>query len=1144
MKKFLKWLLISLASILVLAIVAVSVALSPKVLTRIVNKTIAGYVDGSATVGRARLALLRSFPDATLQLDSLLVTYPHERFAQYDTVGIDSPLLAEGRGAEMDTLASIGRLSARADYVQFLSKKVIRARDINIRDVRSYAHVYDDSTANWSIFHFPSSDDTTSTPLPRITAQSIHVNGIPAAVFTSPKDTMFLGVWCDDFDIKGDVGLDDGDFSTLADVLLDGRVHFQCAGLDRIEAPARIEGRASVDIADAVDIGIESIKALVDCLPLEGSGRLIFASDSTYVGAQARIDEAPVGELVESYGVRFVPLLRDLRTDALLTLDASADGWFGSVTGLWPLMRADVSVPPSHISYVGLVDDGQFDLTLGASNTEQGAVHADLEDLCFAIEGISLNASGQGDDILGKDPAFDVSATANAEFAKVASYLPPSLGIKADGNLDLDVAGQFKLSQLTPQDIHRTKLAAHLTSGGMRVSIPADTLLAYASATDLSLRTTGASAALKASLDSLRLVGGASTYMMGRKLNASAQTRGRLLSRAGEVQPLEAQVSAQSFNMLSSDDLTLGIRDSFNDIEVANASQAGTYLPKFSVNSANGAAFLRTGGNRVNLSDAQVAASAQKRSKEEADSLQARRRPAGGRPRTDRAVPDTARLEMMIPDYLRELDFRKKDLRIDVGEGLTTLFRSWNPVANVKVSRGTVGTPLLPLRNSIRGLEGEFNENQIIIRSLRAVSGESDVAVDGRLHGIKPLLSGRRAPQLALVLHINSKMLNLNEILGALAVGSAEDTTTVVEGLADTEQTLDYSLIVVPGNLSANVSVNVDSVRYSKLAFGDFTSRIRMRQRTLQLTNTAATSPFGNATVEGFYSTQSKQDISAGFNVKLGDITADRIIELVPAVDSLVPMLKSFKGLLNAELAATTQLDTNMNILIPTINGAVKIGGSGLELSDTGDLRRIARILMFKDTKVGHIDDMSVNGIISDNRLEVYPFILGVDRYTLGLSGMQEFDQHFNYHISVIKSPLPFKFGVNLKGTFDDWSFRLGRAKYKTTSIPLFSPQVDTMQVNLAASIKDIFNKGAEQAIREYALDRQRLGNRRAEFGLYTQEAEEEEDDELTDDEMKQLDDYMLDAECEAQSQAIEEELDNILSGDINDIISGLLADL
>ena len=113
------------------------------------------------------------------------------------------------------------------------------------------------------------------------------------------------------------------------------------------------------------------------------------------------------------------------------------------------------------------------------------------------------------------------------------------------------------------------------------------------------------------------------------------------------------------------------------------------------------------------------------------------------------------------------------------------------------------------------------------------------------------------------------------------------------------------------------------------------------------------------------------------------------------------------------------------------------------------------------------IDRMSVEGLISDNRLEIFPFVLSIDRYTLAMSGVQNLDSSFKYHISVIESPLLFRMGVDLSGTFDDFKFKIGKAKFKSTDVPVFSTVVDKAKLNLAQSIHDIFIKGAEAAIRE-----------------------------------------------------------------------------
>lgn len=1129
MKKFLKWFGLSLAALLVLLVVGVGVCLSPKVLTGIVGKVAAPYVDGTLHLGKARANLLWHFPNLYIEIDDVAVIYPHDRFAAFDSLGVQNPMLREGRGAAADTLAAVGRLRARADYVAFLTKKTLDIKTVELSGLRAFAHRYDSTAANWDVIVLPEKEDTTSSPLPPVSVRRVHLEGVSELVYTDQDDSLFAGLRFREADIDVKGSLVDGLLDVAGGVLLDADAHFQNNSLGRLEAPVRIESKAGVSIGEATQIEADPLVVSVAELPLKAAGKMILTGDSTFVKASGEIYDCPVGKLISDYGAHFLDLLGDVRTDARMTLLAEVNGWFGSADGRLPDMSAALEIPDSHISYVNLVDDGEFDLTLDAE-TAQGKLMADLKDLCFAIKGIDLNAKGTAEDLLGKDPAFNVSANACTQFADLVKYLPPESGIDAEGDVDAEVEGSFKLSQLTLKKINQTHLKGHVFSKGVHFSIPSDTLYAYASHPDIRINTNGSTAGIGATLDSIRFVAGAATYIMGKALSLNAQSK-------GHRQPVAGDVAFESLNLRGADSLALGIRNSSNHLSLGSVQQNGTSLPVMSIANSDRVAYLQSGPHRVTLANAEINASLQKRA---ARQRPARRSPADTAARHRMPGDTSARPQRMIPDYLKEIDFRKKDLSFSIGEGITSLLRKWVPSADVKIGYGTAVTPALPLQNTLSGFSGELSDDQLSVGGLSLTSGKSQVSLKGRLQGIRPVLTGRGRTNLSAVINLDSRMLDVNELLAA--IHSDSSTGEPADTLPDTEESLDYSLIVVPANLNANLTLNIDSIRYSKVGLRDFTSRIKMRERCLQITNTSASSPLGNFALDAFYSTVSKEDINAGFNIRLDAITADRLIEIVPAVDSLVPMLKSFKGNLDCEMAATSRLDTNMNILIPTINGIAKINGSGLELTDTGDLRRIARLLMFKDTKVGHIDDMSVNGLISNNTLEIFPFILGVDRYILGLSGQQGFDSNFKYHISVIKSPIPVKFGINLKGNFDKWTFRLGRARYKSTSIPLFAPQVDTMQVNLATSIKNIFRKGVDAAIREYARDRDNMTARMESAGLTR--TDDDDDDELTAEEQKQIDDYMLEVQCEAETEALEKELNAMLEEDLSQIMASLTSSL
>ena len=304
----------------------------------------------------------------------------------------------------------------------------------------------------------------------------------------------------------------------------------------------------------------------------------------------------------------------------------------------------------------------------------------------------------------------------------------------------------------------------------------------------------------------------------------------------------------------------------------------------------------------------------------------------------------------------------------------------------------------------------------------------------------------------------------------------------VVDTLADSAAPDVSTLIVVPGNLVADLRLKASDVSYAKLKIDSMTADIAVRERCVQLTNTSLSSDIGDIGFEGFYSTRTKQDLKTGFDLELKDITAEKVIEMMPAVDSVMSMLKSFRGSLNCVVSATADLDTAMNIMTPSINGVIRISGDDLTLSESTAFEQIARKLMFKDRTGGHIDRMSVEGLISDNKIEIFPFVLKVDRYTLAMSGVQNLDASFKYHVSVIDSPLPFRVGIDLSGTFDDFKFRIGKPKYKSAAVPVFSEVIDDTRINLRESIQDIFRRGVDNAIRENRRNRF-IEERRRELG-------------------------------------------------------------
>ena len=71
---------------------------------------------------------------------------------------------------------------------------------------------------------------------------------------------------------------------------------------------------------------------------------------------------------------------------------------------------------------------------------------------------------------------------------------------------------------------------------------------------------------------------------------------------------------------------------------------------------------------------------------------------------------------------------------------------------------------------------------------------------------------------------------------------------------------------------------------------------------------------------------------------------------------------------------------------------------------------------------------------------------------------------NFKYHIAVLKSPIPFKFGINVSGTPDKMKIRLGGAKWDSKSATQTFAIADTTRINLVNQIQNLFRRGVRNA--------------------------------------------------------------------------------
>ena len=281
------------------------------------------------------------------------------------------------------------------------------------------------------------------------------------------------------------------------------------------------------------------------------------------------------------------------------------------------------------------------------------------------------------------------------------------------------------------------------------------------------------------------------------------------------------------------------------------------------------------------------------------------------------------------------------------------------------------------------------------------------------------------------------------------------------------EEKKDSPLIIVPSNITVDVKVDIGYGKFADITINKLTGALVSRDRVIQLKDMVAKTSVGEINLTALYATRSKKDITFGIDLEFKNIQVEDFIRIIPSIDSLVPMLSSFKGVINSQIAAAASLDTTMNIILPSLNAACRISGKDMVLLDGQTFSEIASTLKFKNRERNLVENIAVELLIRNSRIEIFPFLMQIDRYKTAISGVHNLDMTFNYHISVLKSPIPFRLGIDITGDLANNSkmkYGIGKAKYKDTNLPTYVTIIDTTRLNLRTQIDNFIQQGVDLA--------------------------------------------------------------------------------
>lgn len=1057
MKKFLKivaWALGALLALIIIVLVAVPLVLTPERLTKWVREYGTEYlVDGRVDVSRVDLTLWSTFPHAELTVDSLRV------------VNLNTAIPADCR-----TVAAIDRLSGRLNLAALLIGRIsISHVDID----RPQATLWQGADSLSSLSILPPAadeekpDDDESLTLPDIRLHRFAISGDGTLRYISEPDSIDAAITI------RQTRLDGHEEIPQYRLTLDSRVGV-LPFLPADSLTLAVDGGIEWDPSQPTAIGLHNLEIDIDSIRTLTSLHACFDKEIRLDALDFRLKPARIGRLAELAarvprpgslvpqidGNAAVEFSAKLRKPYIIN-PADTVMPLPDMTAHLKISESPLSIPEYFLTLNALALEVKADIS--DQGLDASAVDIERLHVIFPASDFTLKAKiGR----LESDPEAKGRFEGTVNFTNMNPKMWRLLGMRLRGLLDADLDFRFKLSDLTLNTFHRARLDGAASLRDFEAIMPADTVAGGLTRARLAFGSTRSFGETDSLLSATIRIDSAWVYMP--ELTANLADMKLSVGVANDSQtadttsitPMGGVMSLRLLRYKSAADSTRAtLRDLNGDLSLTRFKNEGKLpLLRAAVN-ARRIAYV-DGSTRMSLRDAEIRAGAYRTPRRQ------RRRMS-----TTDSLRWAARRDSMI---LARQKFER--IELDIDRSAVSLLRKWHVNGFVKAKSGRLRTPLFPLRTRMHDLDFRFSPDSMLLNSLYVKAGHSDLALSGQITNIQRALGRRNGQPLQLRLDLVSDTLNINELTQAAFRGAAyqangEPTTTAMadEEFDDETEPADTAsaqmmAIVVPMNIDAEVNAAASNIIYSTMRLSDFRGTVSIANGAAYLNDLHASTDIGSADLNMLYYAPTRSDVNFGMALDLNRFQIGRVTELMPALDSIMPILNTLGGVISASVSATTPVDSMLNIKFPELRAMVRLTGDSLKVLDDRTFKTVSKWLLFRDKRKNMIDHMDVRIAVEDNRLNLYPFMFDFDRYRIGVMGGNDMNLNLNYHVSILKSPIPFKFGINIKGTAEKLKIRPGRARFKENMAGQSIELSDTIRVNLAREISNVFRRGAKKA--------------------------------------------------------------------------------
>lgn len=1018
MKKILKIAGITLASIVGLALIAVVVAVavvtSSGRLTDLVKKYAPEFVNCEIKLEKADLTLIKTFPNIGLEIDHVALLNPME--------------------GTSDTLANIDKLIVSADAKRFLNDKEIVVKQC-ILD-HAFVNVFFDAegNSNLNVFNVSDSEDSTSSSFNYLVnleevkmidtrlvyndlrsdmrastdGLNLRVKGkmtdndidadldmsVVSLAFTTPS----LKAFANDFSLSFDGNMKDFD-------LLDGTLEMASPAFSLALAEDYLDNDA-FSLHAPLNFSLATLSGHFDDAIVGLNDYQIHINGDAGMAENGDINldlGVETNTLVIEDVLTYLPekvqkSLSSIDYSGKITItEAQVKGVFSD--SLMPLITAKVLTDKASVNIPSLpypFTDVDLEAFISLNLNEKSDVT--INQLKAKFNQTDLNADGLVSDVTD-DLAIDLNVKADLPMKDIKGFLPKNISL--GGRTDVNLKAKFTLDQLMKSldDYNLNRLVA---DGSLKIK-------------DFDFK-----------MDTIH----ASAPVLDVKLTLPASRKGK--NRSGAYVDLASStLKAKVGNDI---DATL------NGFHLAaNADKFKGQLEQMVLNAALDMTALNLSYDTIKVNAATPAITLVTIPAKQKSGLNA-----------DVTFSSKNLVANMGQAYSLNTNRLSVDASAHQDKNKTDILNKWNPTADFSLTDATVKVDGIDEPINISNIDFLFNSHELGFRKSTFRIGNSDISLEGNVVGIKEWIEDHKNLMKG-EMQLTSNMLDINEIMDLTSgLGRNDD-----EQETEKEEATEDNPFMVPEGIDFTFGIKTKKSLYDNFDLNDLSGSMTVKDGTLILQEIGFTNKAAEMQLTAMYESPRKNNLFLAMDFHLLNVQISDLLHMVPYIDTLVPMLKTFDGQAEFHIDAQTNLKSNYAPKISTLRAAADIEGQNLSVNDKFAFTKITDLLQVSSDGEYRIDSLDVQLTAFKDEIDLWPSQIAIGKYKVTVDGRMNLDQTGEYHLSVTETPLPVRMGLKISGPFSNLKFDVESCKFPNLYKPNKRNDTEQMYFDLKKKIAD-----------------------------------------------------------------------------------------